>query len=76
MKIGVSHDTEGRILTLVHIPESGGGCWGAKYVPGAGESHLELEVPAAYDKESLHELAKKFLVDTRGDAPKLVPKNP
>jgi hypothetical protein len=73
MKIGVSHDTDGRILTLFRIRESGGN-WSVKYVPRAGERHLEFDVPEAYEKEPLHELAKHFVVDTRGDAPKLVRK--
>jgi hypothetical protein len=75
MKIGVSHDSDGKILTIVLIPESSGGNWAAKYVPHPGERHLELDVPTAYKNEALHELAKRFVVDTRGDAPKLVPKD-
>lgn len=74
MKIAVSYDVHGRILTLFHPEAVQAGTKGTlRYLPAPGERHHVLEVPAGFEKKSVLELAEALRVNTTEAHPKLEP---
>jgi hypothetical protein len=74
MKLAVSHDAKGNIVTLFDPEKLRGykGSW--KYVPAKGEKHYVLEVPKGFESKPFAELPKLLHVNTSGAQPRLEPK--
>lgn len=66
MKIGVSYDSQGRIVALIKVAEPDGGKDGGThtYVPKPGEHHHVMDVPKEFHGKSLIELQRSLRVNT------------
>lgn len=75
MKLAVSYDAHGRILTLFDPEATRAGAKGTlRYVPAPGERHHVLDVPKDLERKSILELAQLLHVNTTGAHPKLEPR--
>jgi hypothetical protein len=74
MKLAVSHDDHGNIVTLFDPEKLHGDKQSLKYVPAKGEKHHVLEVPKELADRKIEELPNLLRVDTKGTHPQLVRK--
>lgn len=74
MKLAVSYDVNGRILTLFDPEATRAGAKGIlRYVPAPAERHHVLDVPKDLEHKSMLELAQLLHVNTTSAHPKLEP---
>jgi hypothetical protein len=74
VKLAVSYDAHGKIVTLFD-PESMHSDKGTlKYVPAKGEKHHVLEVPKEFESRPFRELPSLLRVNVKGAHPRLEPK--
>ena len=71
MKIAVSYDEEGNILTLFDPDALRTEAGFFTYAPSPGESHRIFDIPGEFDAARLPELPKLLRVDTTGPQPRL-----
>jgi hypothetical protein len=74
MKLAVSYDAGGQILTLFDPAKMHGDKGSLSYVPAKGEKHQVIEVPKEFEGRPVMELAKSLRVNASGAHPKLEPK--
>ncbi len=72
MKLAVSYDEQGNIVTLFD-PEKleRGDKVSVKYVPAAGEKHVILEVPKELESRPFKDLPALLRVNASGPKPRL-----
>jgi hypothetical protein len=72
MKLAVSYDEQGNIVTLFD-PEKlqGGDKVSIKYVPAEGENHVILEVPKELESRPFRDLPALLHVNASGARPRL-----
>ena len=71
MKVAVSHDEQGNIVTLFDPEKLHGDKGSLKYVPAKGEKHYVLEVPKEFEGRPFEELPKLLRVNASGAHPRL-----
>jgi hypothetical protein len=71
MKLAVSYDTEGKILTLFDPEKLRGEKGSFTYVPAKGEKHHLMDVPKELESTPITELPKSLRVNAGGAHPKL-----
>ena len=71
MKLAVSYDAKGEILTMFDPEKLGGKNVTLRYVPAPGERHEVIELPKEFEKELFSDLPKVLRVNTKGATPKL-----
>jgi hypothetical protein len=69
MKLAVSYDAEGKIITMFDQEKLRGEKVTLRYVPAAGERHEVIELPKEFEKENFLDLPKLLRVNaTAGTA--------
>ena len=71
MKLAVSYDTDGTILTMFDPEKLRGPDFTVHYVPSKGEKHEVLEVPKDLEGIAFTDLHKLVRVNAKGGTPKL-----
>ena len=71
MKLAVSYDAEGRILTMFDPDKLRGDNFTLQYVPAKGEKHEILDVPKDLEGKAFTELHKMARVNAKGGAARL-----
>jgi hypothetical protein len=71
MKLAVSHDDNGDIVTLFNPDELHGDRGSLRYVPAKGEKHHVLDVPKEFETRPFQDLPKLLRVNTSGGQPRL-----
>ena len=71
MKLAVSYDKDGNILTLFDPAQLKGERATLAYVPGKGENHHILDVPKEAEGKPFMELPKALRVNANGGTPRL-----
>jgi hypothetical protein len=71
MKLAVSYDTDGTILTMFDPDKLRGENLTLQYVPAKGEKHEILDVPKDLEGKAFTELPKVARVNTKGGAARL-----
>jgi hypothetical protein len=66
MKLAVSYDAEGNILTMFDPEKLQSGKVTSRYVPAPGERHQVVELPQEFEKEQLFDLPKLLRVNAAG----------
>jgi hypothetical protein len=74
MKLAVSHDGKGNIVTLFDPQKLHGDKGFLTYVPAKGEKHHVLDVPKQFEGKAFEELPKLLRVSADGGNPRLEPK--
>jgi hypothetical protein len=74
MKLAVSHDDHGNIITMFDPEKLKGEHGSLTYVPAKGEKHHVLDVPKEFEGKKLEELPKLLHVKTSGSHPELIRK--
>lgn len=74
MKLAVSYDAKGNILTLFDPAKLRGDKMTLTYVPAKGEKHEVLEVPKHLEGKSVGELAALLRVSAAGHPARFEPK--
>jgi hypothetical protein len=74
MKLAVSHDEDGNIITLFDPNKLSNDQWTVKYVPAKDEKHYVLDVPKEFEDKEFNELPKLLRVNVSGKHPQLEPK--
>ena len=67
MKLAVSYDAEGKILTMFNPEHLRNEKVMTRYVPAPGERHEVIELPAEFEKEEFMELPKLLRVSVEGN---------
>jgi hypothetical protein len=75
MKIAVSYDSNGEIVTMFDPQKMGNEKGYLRYVPARGEQHLVLEVPKEFESRPFEELPKFLRVNAGSGHPRLEQKN-
>jgi hypothetical protein len=70
MKLAVSHDERGEIVTLFDPNQLHGAAGSLTYVPAKGENHHVLEVPKEFEGRPFQELPALLRVNTSGGKPR------
>jgi hypothetical protein len=71
MKLAVSHDEDGNIVTLFDPDTLRGDKGFLTYVPAKDEQHHILEVPKEFEGKPFEELPRLLRVNARGAQPRL-----
>lgn len=71
MKLAVSHDEQGNIVTLFDPEKLHSDKGVFKYVPAEGEKHYVLEVPKEFEGRPFGDLPELLRVNTSGAQPRL-----
>jgi len=71
MKLAVSYDKQGNIVTLFDPAKMHSDKGTLTYVPAKGEKHYVLDVPREFENRPFRELPKFLRVNTRGRQPQL-----
>ncbi|HTR47507.1 MAG TPA: hypothetical protein VMM16_09000 [Verrucomicrobiae bacterium] len=71
MKIAVSYDEAGNILTLFDPEAMRTEAGFFTYTPSPGESHRVFDIPSEFDAARLLDLPRLLRVDTTGPQPRL-----
>jgi hypothetical protein len=71
MKLAVSYDGNGTILTMFDPEQLRGQKFTVQYVPAAGEKHEIFDVPKDLEAVPFTELHKVARVNAKGGTPKL-----
>jgi hypothetical protein len=71
MKLAVSHDEKGNIVTLFDPQKLNGEKGFLTYVPAKGEKHNLLDVPREFESITFQELPKLLRVNASGSHPRL-----
>jgi hypothetical protein len=71
MKLAVSHDDHGNIVTLFDPEKLHNDKGTLTYVPAKGEKHYVLDVPKEFEGRPFEELPKLLHVNTSGGHPQL-----
>jgi len=71
MKLAVSYDAEGAILTMFDPEKLRGDKLTVQYVPAKGEKHELLEVPKDLEGAAFADLHKLVRVNAKGGTPRL-----
>jgi hypothetical protein len=66
MKLAVSYDDRGQIVTMFNPDELKGADGTLQYVPAAGEKHEVLDVPTELQNAAFQDLPKLMHVETSG----------
>lgn len=66
MKLAVSYDKQGNIVTLFDPEKLRSDQGTLKYVPAKGEKHYILEVPKEFESRPFKELPKLLRVNAKG----------
>jgi hypothetical protein len=70
MRLAVSYDEQGNILTLFDPEKLHGDQASTRYAPGTDEKHHVLEVPAQFEDRSFWDLPNLLRVNTAGEHPR------
>ena len=70
MKLAVSYDAEGKIVTMFDQEKLRSKKVTLRYVPAPGERHEVIELPKEYEKEKFLDLPKLLRVNATGATPK------
>jgi hypothetical protein len=70
MKLAVSYDADGNILTMFDPEKLHSKQVTLRYVPANGERHQVIELPKELEKEPLFDLPKLLRVNATSGAPK------
>lgn len=71
MKLAVSYDSEGTILTMFDPEKLRGEKFTLQYVPAKGEKHEVLEVPKDLEGRAFTDLHKLVRVNAKGGTPRM-----
>jgi len=71
MKLAISHDDQGNIVTLFDPQKLHGNNGSLKYMPAKGEKHHILDVPKEFEGRPFGEFPKLLCVNTSGAHPRL-----
>ena len=71
MKLAVSHDEQGKIITLFDPEKLHGDKVSLRYVPAKGEKHDVLDVPKEFEGKPFEELPTLLRVNASGAHPRL-----
>ncbi len=71
MKLAVSYDAAGKILTMFDPEKLRSEKVTLRYVPAPGEKHQVIELPKEFEKEVFFDLPKLLRVNLTGATPKL-----
>lgn len=74
MKLAVSHDEDGNIVTLFDPDKLRGDKGFLTYVPAKDERHHILEVPKEFESKPFEDLPKLLRVNASGTRPRLEPR--
>lgn len=74
MKLAVSHDENGNIVTLFDPEKLRGDKGFLRYVPARGERHHVLQIPNGFENRPFEELAGLLRVNASSAHPRLEPK--
>lgn len=74
MKLAISHDSHGNIVTMFDPAKLVGSDFRFEYVPGKDESHHVIDVPQEFAKLRFEEIPHALRVDSSGAKPKLTRK--
>jgi hypothetical protein len=66
MKLAVSYDAEGKIITMFDQEKLRGEKVTLRYVPARGEHHEVIELPKEFEKENFLDLPKLLRVNATG----------
>ena len=70
MKVAVSYDAEGTILTMFDPSKLRSEKFTLQYVPAQGERHNVIDLPKELESEAFHELPKLLRVNAKGASPR------
>lgn len=70
MKLAVSYDAQGKILTMFDPEKLRSEKVTLRYVPAQGERHQIIELPKEFEKEPFLDLPKLLRVNTAGATPR------
>jgi hypothetical protein len=71
MKLAVSYDSEGKILTMFDPEKLHGEKFTLQYVPAKGEKHEVLEVPKDLEGRAFTDLHKLVRVNAKSGTPRM-----
>ncbi len=74
MKLAVSYDKQGNILTMFDPEQMRGKNMTLSYVPAKGEQHQVMELPREFEVKPFSELHNLLRVNASGPHPKLEPR--
>jgi hypothetical protein len=75
MKLAVSYDEHGNILTLFDTAQLHGETWTLAYVPAEGENHRVFDVPEKLEDTPIKKLHEVLHVNLSEAHPRLEPKS-
>ena len=70
MKLAVSHDDHGNIVTMFNPDDLHGVQMTLQYVPAQGERHCVLDLPKEFETQRFEDLPRLLRVNTSGGAPR------
>jgi hypothetical protein len=70
MKLAVSYDAEGKIITMFDSEKLRSEKVTLQYVPASGERHEVIELPKEFEKENFLELPRLLRVNATGGSVK------
>lgn len=70
MKLAVSHDDHGNIVTLFNPDDLRGVQMTLQYVPAKGEKHYVLDLPKEFEAQPFEDLPRLLRINTGGAIPR------